>query len=146
MERPLIAIVNTDPSFLELMRELLHDEGYATLTLTDHQQACAIMLPRQPQLLILELRITDPERAWRVVTTMRMHPQTASIPIIVATTAAQLIGDHGARVRLQDCYILLMPFDVDELLAMVGAILPAPTVHTEPHRICADCSSSASRR
>jgi CheY-like chemotaxis protein len=137
-------IVNTDPSFLELMRELLFDEGYDTLTCTESQEAFEITRQRQPQLLILELLITDPQRGWMLVHTMRVHPQTANLPIIVATTAAQLIRDNEAHMRSQGCNVLLMPFDVDELLTMVDMIVPAPTIHTEPHLTCGACYSRSS--
>jgi CheY-like chemotaxis protein len=145
MERPLIAIVHTDQPFLELMRELLCDEGYNTLTLTECQGAFAIIRQRQPQLLILELLLTNPEDGWMLVNTIRVHPQTTHLPIIIATTAPQLIRDREVFLRSKGCAILLMPFDVEELLTMAGALAPVPTVHTWPHRTRSDCYSSSSR-
>jgi CheY-like chemotaxis protein len=144
MERPLIAIINADRSFLELMSELFSDEGYRTLALMECQQALEIIVQRQPELLILELRLTDPECGRLMVQTIRSHPQTAHIPIIVATTAAQLIDDLEPRVPLQSCAILLMPFDVEELLAMVGTLVLAPAMHNAPDRTCCACDSSPS--
>jgi CheY-like chemotaxis protein len=126
MERPLIIILNTDRFFLELMGELLRDEGYDTLIQTESQEAFEVILRRQPHLVIIELLITDPERGWMVLNKMRLHPQTAKIPVVIASTATQLIRDNEQHLREKGCNILLKPFDLEELLTMVSKMIPPP--------------------
>ena len=126
MERPLIMIVNTDQYFIELMSELLRDEGYETLTMMEGQEAFEVILHRQPQLVMIELVITDPERGWMVLNKMRLHPETAKIPAIIASTGGPLIRDNEEHLRSKGCDILLKPFDLEEMLTIVGRMVAPP--------------------
>jgi DNA-binding response OmpR family regulator len=48
------------------------------------------------------------------------------IPIIVCSTATQLIRENESRLYEKNCDILMKPFHLDELLMKVQAILGPP--------------------
>ncbi len=125
MERPLIAAVNADAPFLEMIKEFLGEEGYDVITLMENHGAFEIIKSRRPRLVILELLINDPERGWMVLNKMRLDPETAHIPVIIASTATDLIERNEAHLRAKRCDILLKPFDLEELLAMVDTYVRA---------------------
>jgi CheY-like chemotaxis protein len=124
MKRPFIVVTNTDLSFLEMIREFLEDEGYAVEIVEEEDQAFELIKERQPALVILELLILDPERGLMVLNKMRLDPQTTHIPVIIASTATQLVRDNEAHLRAKRCDILLKPFDLEELLTMVSTHAP----------------------
>jgi CheY-like chemotaxis protein len=117
---PLIAIVDNDLSFLEMMGQLLGDEGYEPLVLDTNSDAFAIIRQRQPQLVIIELLIMDPDYSWLVLNKMRLDPQTAHIPVIISSTATDLLQRNEAHLRSKRCDILLKPFELEDLLVMVS--------------------------
>ena len=124
MERPLVVVVNSDEPFLELMAQLLQDEGYQPLILHENNAAYEVIKNRKPQLVFLELLLTDPERGWMVLNKLRLNPETAHIPVIIASTATDLIQRNEENLRAKRCDILLKPFELEELLVMVGKYAP----------------------
>lgn len=125
MARPLIMALNADMAFLEMIRDLLNDEGYETIIMSEHSDAFKAILGQQPRLVMIELLITDPEAGLMVLNKMRLHPQTRHIPVIIASTATQLIRDNEEHLRSKGCDILLKPFDLEELLTIVEKYVPS---------------------
>lgn len=124
MERPLVIILNADLSFLELMREFLSEEGYNVRIVGENTSAFETILAERPQLVIIELMIHDPEAGLMVLNKMRLHPVTRKTPVIIASTTTQLIRDNEEHLRSKGCEILPKPFDLEELLTMVGKFVP----------------------
>jgi CheY-like chemotaxis protein len=99
MERSLIAVVNSDEAFLEMMQEFLEDEGYEAVTLKQNHRAFEQIKARKPQLVFIELVLTDPESGWMILNKMRLDPQTTTIPVIIASTATDLIARNEEHLR-----------------------------------------------
>src|SRR5690242_10162753 len=123
MSRPLIIVVNADWSFLEMLSEFLEEEGYQALPIKENGEPFEIIKRRMPQLVFLELLSTDPDRGWMVLNKMRLDPKTSRIPVIIASTGTQLIRDNEQHLRAKGCEILLKPFDLEELLTLVGRLV-----------------------
>lgn len=126
VDRPLIMVLNADQSFLDMICELLIDEGYDALTLRERDMAFEAILEHQPQLVIIELLFTNPEAGLMVVNKMRLHPKTVHIPVIIASTTTQLIKDNEAHLRSKGCDFLQKPFDLEELLTIVSKYVLPP--------------------
>jgi DNA-binding response OmpR family regulator len=127
MERPLIMVLNADQQFLDMIAEFLGEEGYDAVTFKEDMASFDAILQRQPDLVMIELVITNPEAGLMVVNKMRLHPQTARIPIIIASTITQLLRDNEAHLRSKGCDILPKPFDLEELLTIIGKYVPPAT-------------------
>jgi CheY-like chemotaxis protein len=126
MKHPLIAVVNQDTIFLQLMEELLSEEGYHTYIEKEGDKAYISIKKHKPDLVVLDIRLNDPEAGFKVIDLMRIDPETAQIPLIICSTATNLIRDNEARLREKQCDILMKPFQLDELLAKVQAIVGLP--------------------
>lgn len=118
-KRPLVAVINSDLTFLQMMADILEDEGYDALIMEESGAAFEVIKQRMPALVVIEMLLTDPERGWMVLNKMRLDPRTTIIPVIVASTATDLIQRNEKHLREKRCDILLKPFDLEELLAMV---------------------------
>jgi DNA-binding response OmpR family regulator len=126
MARPLITVVNDDTLFLELMEEFLSEEGYQTLILKEGDAAYGTIKKKKPDLVVLDIRLNNPEGGFVVVDLMRLDPQTSTIPIIICSVDTKLIQDNEARLREKNCDILMKPFTLDELIVKVQGFIGTP--------------------
>ncbi len=88
--------------------------------LREDQDPFKTILARKPQLVIIELLFTDPEAGLMVLNKMRLHPETKQIPVILASTITQLLRENEEHLRAKGCDFLQKPFDLEELLTIVG--------------------------
>lgn len=96
MTRPRIVVVNHDRVLLEIMQELLIDEGYDTVLCTGTDEAYARCQREQPDLLILDIRIGQEAVGWEVLDRVKLDPATTHLPAIVCSTDARLLAAKAA--------------------------------------------------
>jgi len=79
MAKSLIAVVNDDTIFLELMHDLLTTEGYRTAIWKEGDTAYEMIKEHRPLLVILDIRMERPDTGWMV-----LELRTPNFPIGVA--------------------------------------------------------------
>ncbi len=116
-----ILIVDDDPSIVNLLKETLHEDGYATLEGFDGQSAVLLARTKLPDLILLDVNMpmTNGLLAAKI---MRETPETRQIPIILLT------GEVSDRVipKAEGLYRVLhikKPVDLEELSSLVRQIL-----------------------
>jgi two-component system response regulator MprA len=120
-ERPAatVLVVEDRREVLEVLQRTLSDNGYAVLTADDGDVGLQMALDHQPDLVILDIGL--PKRSGLLVAReLRNRAFTAPVLMLTArdTVSDKVTGfDAGA-----DDY-LAKPFDYDELLARVKALL-----------------------
>src|SRR5918997_5713374 len=127
MARATIAVVNNDTAFLELMSELLDGEGYRTLICKEGDKAYTLVKERQPDLVVLDVRLDHPESGWTILELLRLDPATARIPVIVCSADGRFLREKAPSLRELDCDTLEKPFDLEMLLGKVAAALGPQT-------------------
>jgi CheY-like chemotaxis protein len=120
---PLIAVVNDDTSFLNLMHELLTDEGYNCFLHIVGSTAYQKIRQEKPDLVVLDIRMNDPESGWHILDMLRLDPETRDIPVIVCSADTQQLREKEDRLREQNAVPLEKPFDLKELLDTVASIV-----------------------
>jgi twitching motility two-component system response regulator PilH len=85
---PVIAVVNDDTAFLNLMYELLTDEGYSCFLHIVGSTAYEKIRDEMPDLVILDVRMDEPESGWHVFDLLKLDPETHDIPVIVCSADA----------------------------------------------------------
>jgi CheY-like chemotaxis protein len=123
---PLIAIVDDDRAFIELMEAALADEGYETIACADSEWAYDLIARSQPALVLLDIRMAYPTAGWDVLTLLRFDPTTAQLPVIICSADQFFIASHREQLHAAGCAILLKPFGLDDLLRTVRSLLDAP--------------------
>jgi len=113
-----ILVADDDPEIISLIRRGLAYEGYEVDTAADGPEALAKVRDRQPDAVILDVMMPGLDGK-EVARRLR---QAGNLPILMltarGTTADKVAGlDSGA-----DDY-LIKPFDFDELLARIRALL-----------------------
>ena len=110
MVHPLIAVVDDDRAFLEMMTDGLATEGYRSMVLADAEQAVSALGAAQPALIMLDVNLGGRLNGWDVLGSLRQTPETERIPVIVLSADARnlLLGDPPHPTRGVD--VLEKPF------------------------------------
>ena len=83
---PRITVVNDSPEFLELVRDILADEHYATTCIDgDDPNSLARVLESRPDLLIIDFRMGPGDHGWEIAQQVRRTPSLEGLPVIVCS-------------------------------------------------------------
>ncbi len=119
MDKPLIAVVNDDTTFLELMNDLLSDEGYRTMLIKEGDKAYKRLREEKPDLVILDIRLEHPEMGWLILELIQLDPTTAMIPVIVTSADSVALKAKADLLARQGIDSLDKPFRLNELITKI---------------------------
>ena len=114
---PTVLVVDDEPPIVEMLRELLEDEGFVVLTASDGQAALAVATEATPDLILTDLMMPLLDgRALRA--RLQDQPLTAQIPVLLMSA--------GGHARAEDGFatFIVKPFSVDVLLDAIHQHLP----------------------
>jgi DNA-binding response OmpR family regulator len=114
-----ILAVDDDPAILDVVAQVLADEGYDVLTAGGGRAAVDLARKHLPKLILLDLMMPE-MNGWQVVAELKASSHTRTIPIVLlsARRDTELMA-HNLGVSSY----LEKPFDLDELLARVQRLL-----------------------
>lgn len=124
-QRPtkLVLVINDDTAFLELMQELLTDEGYRCEVLKSSTTALTHIKERRPDLVILDIRINNEDGGLLLLDLVTLDPETRSIPVIVASANLQALAGREDELAAKGIHVIAKPFDIDDLSALMATAL-----------------------
>ncbi len=138
--RPLIVVGDDEPGSLGMFGEILAEEGYASVCCRNEQETCDAVLAERPDLLIVDLRMEHPDSGVRIVERLRADARTRYVPILVCSADIMFLRERAEQLRRHGCGFLEKPFEMDELLAQVAAMVsPASEREDEPASMQARC-------
>ena len=117
-EKPIILLVDDDPSILQLVELYLVKEGFDVRTAQRGDDALAEFRRTQPDLILLDLMLPGVDGTG-VLKTIR---RTSSVPVIILTARDETI-DKVLQLELGADDYITKPFDMKELVARVKAVL-----------------------
>jgi two-component system phosphate regulon response regulator PhoB len=122
-----ILIVEDHKPLRSLLAFLLSSAGYRTLETGDARMAMDEIVRQQPDLVLLDWQLPDMD-GLKLLRQWRSEESTARVPVIMVTGKAD---DHervaGLRAGADD--YIVKPFNRDELLARVQAVLRRAETH-----------------
>jgi two-component system, OmpR family, response regulator VicR len=122
--QPHILVINDTQEILDLMQELLEEEGYrvtTSLALLDIAKVRAI----SPDIIVQDLLFEGTqELGWKFLTLVRLDPQLARIPLVLCTAAVRTVKDPEMAEQLdrQGIRIVLKPFTIEDLLTTLNDV------------------------
>lgn len=122
-ERQRILVINDDTAFLQLMAQLLEDEGYQAEALRSTTNAIDQIKDRPPALIILDLRINNEESGLVLLDLITLEPETRSIPVVIASANLQPLAGRTDELAENGIYLIAKPFDIDALGALIRTAL-----------------------
>ena len=117
---PHVLVVDDDPGIRGFLQAILQAEGYSVSTANDGREALARIAEREPHLLLLDLSMPV-MNGWEVHD--RLRAMSSHIPVVFMT--AGLSARVEAEARGVAGY-LAKPFEVDEMLRIVDALVTVP--------------------
>ena len=118
-----IAVINNDTAFLDLMRDLLTEEGYETHSFIQGVNDYTEVRALGPDAIILDIRLEDPEGGWNLLELFRLDPTLTRTPIIVCSADVRALQERTLYLQSQGCHVLPKPFDLDTLLGLLTQAL-----------------------
>jgi len=122
-QQPHILAINHSPDVLQLLKELLVDEGYK-VTLRSHLDRDLPDINHiAPDLIMIDYMWTTSDENWSLFQLLRLNPQTRETPIVLCTGAikeAISLNEHLSEMSVD---VVLKPFDIDRLMNVIAAAL-----------------------
>ncbi|MCC6626966.1 MAG: diguanylate cyclase [Chloroflexi bacterium] len=116
-----ILLVEDDHDVAELVRQLLAEEGYAVERVATAEEAEALFDAQRLDLIIADTMLPGIS-GWELCRRLRGQPARPYVPILLLTARSALQDRVRGLEAGADDY-LTKPFDIDELLAHVRAML-----------------------
>jgi len=146
MTETRILIVEDEPKLVRLLREVLNATGFAVLSTGSGQSAIEMAALEQPDLIILDIVLSDSIDGYTVTRRVREFSDVPIIMLTAKTREADLLRGFDAGA---DDY-LTKPFSSKELLVRVRAVLkrarPDQTALTETEIVCGPLKIDLARR
>lgn len=123
MTRKHVYVVNGSPVFLDIVRQLLQDERYNVTTTNFVPLSFETIEAAQPEMLIIDLVLGE-QAGWDLLARLRHAASTRDIPLLLISTTPDLLME--AKEKHEDFggdRYLLKPFDLDDLLAEIHALI-----------------------
>ena len=118
-QRPRIAVVDDDQSCLQLVRELLEDEGFEVTTLDDLRDGYEFIKACQPDLAILDLVQERRPIGLGILAAVAEDEHLRGLPLIVVSADALRLQHLGRGLADGGVAVLSKPFDLQALIDLV---------------------------
>jgi CheY-like chemotaxis protein len=112
-------VLNDEAIFLDVMHDLLTDDGFRVTLVRESRKAYEMVRAEQPDLLVLDIRMGVELTGFELISLLTIDPVTHAIPLIVASADSQALREHEAQLTNQGIGILYKPFDLEDLLRLI---------------------------
>jgi DNA-binding NtrC family response regulator len=103
-----VLVVDDERHIVNLLRDLLEDEGYTVLSASDGEKALQVMDRQMPDLVVADVmmpRMDGPNLVHAI------HAQYKNLPVILMSAARD--------PKLPDATFLAKPFDINDMLDLI---------------------------
>ena len=108
-EQRTILIADDNQQIRMLVKAALASLGHTIVEAVDGEQALRLALESPPDLMLLDVTMPNLD-GWEVLRFLRKKPETAEVPVMMLTTAAQKWDlEHGAELGCND--YITKPFE-----------------------------------
>jgi len=121
-----ILVVDDVPENVRLLEAVLETQGYDVVTATDGQAALDLALSANPDLVLLDLMMPQPD-GLAVCKQLRQQEKTAVLPVIMLTASEGSEKTTAIEAGADD--FLPKPFNRDELLTRIRSLLRIKRYH-----------------
>lgn len=122
----ILAIIDSY-DVLELLEDLLSEEGFRVTTTTYLSHDLHQIEALQPNLLILGYMWGSDDSGWSFLQMLAMNPTTKDIPVVLCTGAVRQVTELDSRLKEMGIRVVLKPVDIDELVNAVKESLQPRT-------------------
>ncbi|MEY9876075.1 two-component system response regulator MprA [Streptacidiphilus sp. MAP12-33] len=121
-----VLVVDDEPALRDALESSLAFEGYEVLTASDGLEALDAVAAEQPDLVLLDIMMP---RMDGLTAVRRLRSRGDTVPVLMLT-ARDAVGDRVTGLDVGADDYLAKPFELDELLARVRALLRRSAIAT----------------
>lgn len=121
---PHVLVMNDTQEILDLLRELLEEEGYrvsASLYVLNLVKIKSLA----PDVIVLDVMFEGHDKGWQFLTLSRLDPEVCAIPLLLCTAAVQTVKPMQEHLASVGVSVVLKPFDLNHLLWAINQALSA---------------------
>ena len=119
--QPHILCINHSREILNLLRDLLEEEGFRVSTLRAVDRDLDAIAALKPDVITIDYMWSTSDNEWTILTLMTMDPRTSGIPVILCTGAVAEVNALREHLSLLGVRVVLKPFPIDDLIQAVRA-------------------------
>jgi CheY-like chemotaxis protein len=121
-ERPSILVVDDDPTFCDIMREILRMYQAEVQTATSADEALDLLRESTPDLILTDVMMPEVD-GLTLVRRIRSGGRSARVPIIIVSAGVS-VREQAAAMQAGADRFLAKPFSLIDLHSAVGTLLP----------------------
>ncbi len=125
-----VMVVDDNPDIVAVIRTILEVEGYGLQFAYSGQETFNLLGEQKPDLILLDILMPTID-GLEVLTRLKGHPDTASIPVILLTSMVQYKDVLIGYKRGASDYIT-KPFSNTQLVATINRLLGMPDTPPSP--------------
>ena len=118
-----ILVVDDSPEILELIRDLLTEEGYVVITRLAALQEIEEVRLANPNLIILDHLLKGLDGSHDILAQLRGSVDLSNVPVIICTALRNAELVLAEQLKPVNVELIVKPFDIDELLATVKRMI-----------------------
>lgn len=124
LERVPLLVVDDDAAITCMLRDVLESAGYRVLVAANGRTALAIARREHPAMVLTDRMMPELDGV-EFARRLRAHPATRDIPVVLMSST------RPDRETLGSIPFLPKPFELDELLTVIGMYLVGHVGHVE---------------
>lgn len=115
-----VLVVDDEPVLREIVREILHEEGYGVIEAADGRVMLEIMESARPDLVLMDVMMpgVDGREAYQQ---LRLRPEHRDIPVVMMSA-----GVRPVRLDPSIAGFMAKPFDLTQLVELVARLIGRP--------------------
>jgi putative two-component system response regulator len=125
-----VLVVDDDPAHVELLSQHLHGHVGEVRGLTDSRQVEAVFTEYQPDLVLLDLHMPDPDGLEVLRRLRSARLSLGYLPVIMLTADDGHVARNSALILGADDF-LIKPFDREEVILRVRNLLRTRQLYVE---------------
>jgi twitching motility two-component system response regulator PilH len=124
-DRPLLLIVDDEPSYTEVLAEACEERGFEVDTANTASAGVQKALQRAPTVILMDVMMPG-LTGWEALRQLTTDPRTRTIPVVMMTgrqiDTSDPVGPHTEAAAL-----ILKPFQPEALFEVLDRVLGSPS-------------------
>lgn len=127
--RPVVAVIDDDPGFVALMKDVLSEIGYrCVVPAIDAVDPGDELHAVHPDLAMLDLRGIGERGGLALLQRLRSDPRHLHLPVLICSADLQQLRDHAAQLsRIPGLAVIEKPFRIETLTGVLRRLLDGST-------------------
>jgi DNA-binding response OmpR family regulator len=121
-----VAVIDDDPTFLNLMDDVLTEFGHEPVLWMDAARGDELIRRKSPDILILDLLFGREPLGLLLLAQLRAAPATAALPVIVCSAAVHLVRQEWETLQRLAHTVFVKPLSIDLLDEAISRLVAQP--------------------